>query len=377
VRARIGRLPALSWIGAGFGALLLAIGLWDARHAEPSSAIALDAVALGGEFEPQSALILSSHDLLKQQPELLAEIVAAVHTRMPVWILASHADDIPRAGALFEARGVDPARVRFVAAPVETMWVRDYGPIVGRSSEGRPIALDFDHPESAPEQAPRAGDDSVPRELARVLGIESRAVPLRLGAGNLLSNGDGLVVSTFAAVLDNRERGLDARAMSQALAREIAMREWLVLAPLEGEPTHDADMFLSFPAPDLALVGYFDPAVDAKNAAILDEAAKLLEGRATSRGPLRVRRIPMPPSRGEVWRSYTNVLYANGILLVPTFADVDPALEAEALRVWREALPDWEVRGLRTDALAKRFGLLHCLSQALPGYVALERVRER
>lgn len=364
-------------LGAGLGAALLALGLWQSHRAPPVAPPADEPVALGGEFEPQSALILSSHDLLGQQPELLAELVAAVHTRMPVWILASHASDLARAGPLFEARGVDPTRVRFVAAPVETMWVRDYGPIVGRRADGRPVALDFEYPEREPEHAHRAGDDSVPAELAKLLGIEARAVPLRLGAGNLLSNGDGLLVSTWAAATDNRDRGLDARGMSEALARVIRFYEWVVLTPLAGEPTHDADMFVSFPAPNLALVGRFDPAVDARNAAILDEAAALLEGKPTNLGLLRVRRIPMPSPRGEVWRSYTNVLYANGLLLVPTFTDVDPALEAEALQVWREALPGWELRGLRTDALAKRFGLLHCLSQTLPGYVRLEPPQER
>jgi len=368
---RCGALAALAGIGAVLGALLLAIGLWQQRAQPAADAAEPPPLAIAGEYEPQAALLLASHDLLRQQPELLAEIAEAVHARLELWILASHAQDLRQAGALFEARGIPPERVRFVPAPVETMWVRDFGPLFGRTPDGAPVLLDFEHPEGARRAAPRAGDDAAPALLAELLGLPRRALALKLGNGNFVGNGDGLFVSTWAAVLDNRDKGHDLDSMGRELARALALREWLVLAPLQREPTHDADMFVSFPAPDVALVGRLDPAEDAENAAILDQAAALLAGRSTSRGPLRVERIPMPPPEGEVWRSYTNVIYANGLLLVPSFADVDPALEAAAFRVWREQLPGWEIRGLRADAVARRGGLLHCLSQTLPGYIAL------
>lgn len=350
---------------------MIGVGLWrqgaEGLPPEPGRA----PLAVGGEFEPQAALLLAAHDLLQQQPELLAELVAAVQQRMLVWILASHPGDLPRAGALLEARGVPPERVRFLASAVETMWVRDYGPLFGRQPDGQPVLLDFEHPEGARRDAPRAGDDSAPERIAEVLGIPRRAVPLKLGNGNFVCNGDGTFVSTWAAVFDNHDKGHDLESMGRLLAHELALREWVVLAPLKREPTHDADMFVSFAAEDLALVGRLDPAADPENAAILDEAAALLAGKPTSLGPLRVERIPMPPPRGEFWRSYTNAIYANGVVLVPSFSGVAPALEAEAFRVWRAALPGWELRSIPADAVARRGGLLHCLSQTLPGYLEL------
>ena len=42
----------------------------------------------------------------------------------------------------------------------------------------------------------------------------------------------------------------------------------------------------------------------------------------------------MPPHDDGRWRTYTNVVYANGTLLVPTYPGFCPELDAEALAVY-------------------------------------------
>jgi len=54
---------------------------------------------------------------------------------------------------------------------------------------------------------------------------------------------------------------------------------------------------------------------------------------------IEVKRIPMPPKWGNDWHSYTNIIMANGVLLMPSFSDVDFVLEDQAVEVNRFLLP--------------------------------------
>jgi hypothetical protein len=84
---------------------------------------------------------------------------------------------------------------------------------------------------------------------------------------------------------------------------------------------------------------------------------------------MRVHRVPLPPPKGEYFRSYTNLVLANGVLLFPSYSEVDPAIEEEALNVYRRLLPGWKIVPIKSDALVERKGLLHCLTLGIPHYI--------
>ena len=81
----------------------------------------------------------------------------------------------------------------------------------------------------------------------------------------------------------------------------------------------------------------------------------------------------MPPKWGDDWRSYTNVIFANGTLLMPSFSDVNPALEQKAMEIYQSSLPDgWEVKKVNCDQLVNLHGQLHCISYNLPGFLPID-----
>ena len=82
------------------------------------------------------------------------------------------------------------------------------------------------------------------------------------------------------------------------------------------------------------------------NAQILDDNAKFSTASRRKKGPLEVIRIPMPNHKDGNWRTYTNVIYANGVVLVPQYPDVDPAMDKAALDVFQKALPNWKAVGI-------------------------------
>jgi agmatine/peptidylarginine deiminase len=149
--------------------------------------------------------------------------------------------------------------------------------------------------------------------------------------------------------------------------------------PLIDEPNGHLDMFMTLLDKNLAVVAEMDPALDSENSALLNEAADIISSISTPSGPMEVRRIPMPPPSSNKqwgdWRSYTNVIMANGVLLMPSYSDVDPSLENQAEQVYRSALPpDWEIKRINCDPLAGFRGQLHCLSYNIPNYISIDRL---
>jgi agmatine/peptidylarginine deiminase len=126
------------------------------------------------------------------------------------------------------------------------------------------------------------------------------------------------------------------------------------------------DNFVTFVAADVVVVAAGDRARDAEAAAALDRNAEVLSRVLTRHGPLRVERVPMPAFTGDACRSYTNVIYANGALLVPHYPGVDAALEREMLATYRRLLAGWELIQVDSGPLMAGRGGLRCLSAHVP-----------
>ena len=59
---------------------------------------------------------------------------------------------------------------------------------------------------------------------------------------------------------------------------------------------------------------------------------------------------------------------------MPSFSDVDPAIEDRAEQVYRSVLPNWEVKRINCDKLVKLHGQLHCISYNIPHFVSMEGI---
>ncbi|MEO1993955.1 MAG: agmatine deiminase family protein, partial [Planctomycetaceae bacterium] len=158
----------------------------------------------------------------------------------------------------------------------------------------------------------------------------------------------------------NFDRGLGYRDVTQRLQHLYGCRTPILLEPLQGEPTGHIDMFAAFTDAKTVVIGTFDPLRDAVNAKRLDRNAKRL-----SSAGLRVVRVPMPDHSDGIWRSYTNVLFANGKLLVPTYASVDLSGRKRALSTYRKLLPEWSIVPVDCTEVIQLGGALHCLSMNL------------
>lgn len=330
----------------------------------PGSAPQVIPHRLPAEFEPQDAIVLGCAGVIRNMPQLFVNIVRALLGRIRIVCLVNPADEA-LGEVLLSAARLPRQAVEFTRLPSVSMWARDWCPISAFNREGqrRFLAFELRHLRTS------ANGDAEP-VLSRLFSSPVLKLPLALEGGNILSNGDGLCLTSTTIFPKNAGRNLDQAQLGSILANHLGVSQWAYLDPLSGESTGHIDLFCSFLAKDLVVVGQYDAKADGVNAALLDHSAKLLAGIRTPAGPLRVVRVPMPPPVDGRYRSYTNLIFANSTVLVPLYPQIDDELDRRALALYKEWLPDREVIGLDVSEMATLGGGLHCMSSNICPAVA-------
>jgi agmatine/peptidylarginine deiminase len=313
------------------------------------------------DFERQSAILLGANELLPHHPQEMVGLVAALVERVALFAVITGESQRRDLLTTLCDWGLPAHRLRCVSSSAIGLWVRDYGPTFVKSL-GRVCILDAEY-----FYPNRPADDRFPSDFARLLGVSVLDVPLLVEGGNILSNGRGLGVCSTALVHRNAGR-YAPQQVGELMTKHYGFKALIGVRPLIGGPTPHADMFATFTSPDTIVLGKYDPAHDPDNARQLDEIEKLLL-RVTDESSgthLKIVRIPMPPHGDNIWRTYTNVIYANDVVVVPTYAGVDPGIEREALDIYRRLLPGREIITIEATSLAKTGGVLRCVSLNIP-----------
>ena len=312
-----------------------------------------------GEFEEQEFLFLSCGELTAAHAETIADIAAAIQRHVRVVVLFT-SDDQRTTLIKTLSRRVDSTRnVSFLRVAHDTKWIRDFGPTVLRNG-AQALILDWQYDQNRPN------DDAFPLNLSAMSRIQCEPSQLQLEGGNLLSNGNGLCVTTTAVTQRNAGHDLNEAAVCTLLRSSVGAQQVIVLEPLAGEETGHVDMFVTFTGPNTVVVGAYSPKEDPENAALLDRNAARLASLKTPSGQLRVERIPMGRRHNGLWRTYTNCIYANGVLLVPVYQDGDDNRSRQALALYRRLLPQWHIVPIDATQLIEEGGALHCVALNVP-----------
>ncbi len=320
-------------------------------------------LCLSADFESQKSLVLVADKLARDFPRELVEIVTATRNRVELIGLVSDEEGRDRVRGLLAEHGLTADSIRVLQLPCETKWVRDFGPVFVRSGDSRLLAFDFDYMRRSGD-VDRRLDDLAATELARQLDIPVRGVPLEIEQGDLLSNGRGLLVTTTRLFNNNISHGFNVEAIERSLQAMFGCETIVVLEPLRREPTGHVDLLACFTDPQTIVIGEYQGSDDPENVRLLHRNAELLSSVLVSGAPLRVVRLPLPVNGDDVWCTYTNVVFANGTLLVPQYEDIDA--NADALATFRRLLPEWTITGINTSELMAEEGALRCITLSVP-----------
>lgn len=330
------------------------------------------------EWEPQVAIWLSwPHKraswpgFFRPIPYKFAEIVSVISRYQEVRINAAKPLQ-RRARALVEKAGADLSRVTFFNHPTDDAWCRDHGPIFVRNDRTGEVALtDWKYNAWGDKYPPYRRDNQIPPRIGRALGLRRFVKDMVLEGGSIDVNGEGLLLTTEACLLNpNRNPDLTKAEIEQALRDYLGVHTILWLGDgIVGDDTdgHVDDLSRFYRADGIVTV--VEPNRRDKNHRILTENLERLKSLRTPSGKrFALVELPMPkPSYCEgqpLPASYANFLVINGAVLMPAFRQ--PKKDAEAAEILAGCFPGREIIPIDCLELVWGLGTLHCISQQQP-----------
>ena len=313
---------------------------------------------LRGDFEPPEAFVVA---FTEQWSEPLADLIAIASAEAEVYLLADPAQtSSARLDEWIRGAELAPGSVHVEWMPLDSAWVRDYGPVEVRDPDGQAVWLDAHYPRTRPH------DDAVPERLGRDLGATVEPVAATIQGGAVISNGQGVCAMTLEYVA---EAGIDLAedaGSKDAFFGRLGCRVFAVVPGLADDQTHHADMFAQFLAPDVVAIAQVVGVRSLDDEARMDEAARGLVTAAARLGQkLRVVRVPLDYEGDGKYRTYLNGVHLSGQFVVPSYADVPADVESLARARLSAAMPGTQVISVPASEVIDFQGSLHCISLEL------------
>ncbi len=321
---------------------------------------------LPGDFEPLLAIILAGDRLAAQHPEVLQAILGQLPDNVKAYLLVDQSSPSAPLRRIIRNVQLPTERLRFIECPTDTIWIRDFGPAFVANPHGRLVAVDAEYQRRSEGKRLRTNDNRAAAAIARDLDVPLRKLPLILDGGNVLSNGRGLLVTTTASINRNIAGGVKPQTIYRLLRDHFGVEQLVLLEPLGGEITGHVDMFACFTDPQTIVVGQYAEDDDSINRLVLQRNVALLRKVRTGQGVLRVVPIAMPQNDGGIWRTFTNAVFANDILLMPNYSGTVPDVQRQTTQTFAELMPKRKIVGQPVDRLIKDEGALRCITLGLP-----------
>lgn len=330
------------------------------------------------EWEPQEAVWISwphrddlwcggLHELEKRYAALVAEISPRAEVR-----INAAAELHPRIRAALAGGN---CCYKLYDHATNDVWCRDHGGIfVRRQDTGELLVADWQFNAWGGKFPPWEQDNEIPRRMAESLGLPRMCSSLTLEGGAIEGNGDGLLLTTEAVLLNpNRNPGVAREDIEAELRRMLGVKSvfWLGKG-IEGDDTdgHIDDMvrFVN----RSAVVSITEKDAHSPHYRNLAENNERLQDLRTVDGQrVEVVELPMPrPVIQHDWRleqlpaSYANFLICNDCVLVPIF--MQEKEDDRALGILRECFPGKQVIGFDARSLILEGGAIHCITQQQP-----------
>mgnify|MGYP002623368365 CR=1 FL=1 len=270
--------------------------------------------------------------------------------------------------------GVPLTNVKFLLTGYNSIWCRDYGPWTVYSNVMDTIRIiDWIY------NRPRPLDDVTPVFISNYLGIPIHRTlqspnDLVNTGGNFMVDGHGTAFASKLILTENapgNPYGVSAKTEAQIDAimnNYMGISRYIKMETLPYDVIHHIDMHMKLLDEETLLVGQYPPGV-ADGPQIEANLQYVLNNFQTCFGrPFKVVRIPMPPENGQYpntggdYRTYTNSVFVNKTVIVPTY---ELRYDTTALRIYREALPGYKIVGINCNSIIPSLGAIHCITKEI------------
>jgi agmatine/peptidylarginine deiminase len=229
----------------------------------------------------------------------------------------------------YQAAGVNMAHCNFLVAPNDSYWTRDYGPWFESDSSHHIGIVDF------PYNRPRPHDDSIPKQVAEMLGIPWYGMNIIHTGGNYMSDGMGIATSTTLVWDENPTQTHDSIATQ--IHDYLGIDPYLVVPDPNGTYINHIDCWGKYLAPDKILIRKV-PSSNPQYTEI-EATANYYANTLCSYGyNYRVFRVNTPDDQ-----PYTNSLILNNKVFVPI---MNSSWDDSAIAAYQAAMPGYQVFGI-------------------------------
>jgi agmatine deiminase len=264
------------------------------------------------------------------------------------------------------------SNARFLKIKSADVWVRDYGPIFVKMSDGKTAATKWKFNAWGNKYDDLIPDDRVGLSIAELGGAEEIVQPgIILEGGSIDVNGRGSLLTTKQCLLNsNRNPDLSFEKISNILKRFLGVTNLIWLeSGISGDDTDGhVDDIARFVSDDTILCAFESKPVDENYRSLKQDYECLLESHDQDQRELKVVPLPMPKKKVEFQgerlpASYSNFYIGNAAVLVPFYDDPNDDV---ALGIIRKFFPSRKVIGIESTSLVLGFGSIHCVTQQEP-----------
>ncbi len=289
---------------------------------------------------------------------ILRQIVDYAQEEGIVFIICSDSNSVK---SYLQAGGVPLYNIKYLITSFNSIWVRDYGPWTAYTNDFDTLnVIDWIY------NRPRPLDDVTPVFFSNYIGApiyQTTTPPYNLThtGGNLMVDGHGTAFSSKLILNDNPAK--TEAQINEIMNKFLGITRYIKMDNLPYDVIHHIDMHMKLLDEETLLVGQYPPGV-ADGPQIEANMQYVLNNFQTCFGrPYKVVRIPMPPENNQYppagdYRTYTNSMIINKTVIIPTY---EYQYDTTAFRIYREAMPGYNIVGINSNAIIPSLGTIHCI----------------
>lgn len=343
-----------------------------------------DAVRPMAEWEEIEAITITWESYART----LSQIVKHAQHECKVYINCKSAEQV-KSDLAFNEVEYNENVIFFEDQEFNSVWIRDYGPNSAYLNDvDSLIFVDWVY-----NRAHRPEDDILPEEFANQLNVPlfqtvEGEFQLTATGGNFMSDGIGNGFSSKLVVFENLDK--TEVEIDDVMHDFLGIDNYVKFDTLAYDGIHHIDMHMKLLDEERFIFGQFPEGV-ADHDVIEANIEYLLSTQLNAFGePYEIIRIPMPPGfddsfpddpnpkADKVFRTYTNALFINKTILVPTY---EAEHDVNALKIWRETMPGYNIVGIKCNEMIDAFGAIHCVTKEIgvkdPLRIVMQRIKDQ
>ena len=241
------------------------------------------------------------------------------------------------------SQSVDLSRCKFIHTKTDSYWTRDYGPVFIVDGNYEVGVVNFVY------NRPRPNDDDASMAVADFLDMDWYGMKVVHTGGNYMADGYGTAASTKIVYTESYSEGISQDSVDKRMLNYLGIQEYHVLDDPNNTYIDHIDCWGKFLDVDKILIRSVSKTHAQYNE--IEKMAEYWKNQKSSWGNnYQVYRVYTPNDQ-----PYSNSLILNGRVFVP---QMNSSYDDDALQVYRDAMPGFEVIGITGDWLST--DALHC-----------------